>query len=159
MENRINQNCIIVDIDDCLMDSRCMSKYLPEDQKSREGWDKFHGHYNECEPNAHFFNLIKNYRSKIFFLTSREDTGNVRFVTMQFLQGQFYNFDLIMRPYECYDSSPVVKKALYEEFIVNNNKKINYHVEFAIDDDPANNEMWRSLGIPTFLHQYGNAKT
>ena len=142
--------CAIVDLDDCLFDSRAMKKYLPVDKHDREQWDEFHKHYNECGINYHILSLLKNYKHKIFFVTSREDINDVRRTTEIPLKTFFDNYELIMRPANCYDDSNVVKLSLYNLYIAG-----DYHVEFAMDDDVKNIELWESLGINTILCGYG----
>ena len=53
-------NAVICDLDNTLFDSRCMEKYIPKDN-SREGWDNFHKHYNECVINKPVYRLLQGF--------------------------------------------------------------------------------------------------
>lgn len=147
---------IIVDIDDCLLDSRMMSKYLPKDRNSREGWDEFAKHYDECEINPFVKNMIEKYKHThvVLFVTSREATDETILTTKAFIENIFNSleYQLFMRDYEDYRPSEQVKKSIYQMCI-----KHRYEIEFAIDDKKENVEMWQNQGINCLQNFYGKA--
>jgi hypothetical protein len=71
-------------------------------------------------------------------------------MTHDSLCGVEKNYMLLMRPVHDLRDSDEVKKELYNDYV-----KDNYMVEYAIDDNQANIDMWQSLGIPTLQHRYG----
>jgi hypothetical protein len=71
-------------------------------------------------------------------------------MTHDSLCGVKKNYMLLMRPVHDLRDSDIVKKDLYNDYV-----KDNYMVEYAIDDNQANIDMWKSLGIPTLQHRYG----
>lgn len=148
------QEGIIFDFDDCFVDSREIIRNLPE-ENTREAWDEYHSKLVECNPNkeiveyARFLQQCTNKR--VIFVTSREDIGNVRDITEKNIMANgIFSHLLLMRPADCYDSSPVVKRMLYEKYL-----KGIFDIKLAIDDDEANCKMWQELGINTFTFSYG----
>lgn len=146
---------IIVDIDGCILDSTEANKHLPTDWNDRSQWDESHKHIHKCVPNKWIQELIAKYNpDRIFYITSREDRGGVRGITLDALEKIDLFVDdvdmLLMRPNNCFESSADVKKALYKEHIEG-----KYDIEFAIDDSLENIEMWHSLGINTLQCRNG----
>ncbi len=147
------QQAIIVDLDNTLFDSRVLNQYLPEDKNSREGWDEFHKQYWRCKPISYMCQFLygAKYNYKIIFVTSREETKETRKVTeLELKKCNIKDFILLMRPYENYDSSDVVKQMLYEQHIKN-----KFNVLVAMDDDENVLKMWRKNGINTLKCEFG----
>lgn len=95
--------------------------------------------------------IIKNYLKqgiRVFFLTGREDKGNCRKLTSQWLKnhlGEFeYTFDynLIMREKGDRRGDQITKKELYEKYI-----KDSYNVLCVFDDRQKVVDMWREEGL------------
>lgn len=169
MTNKLPK-AIIVDLDDCLFDSRPLNKYFPKDEKSREEWDLFQSKVCECRLNEHILNLVKSMigfeNTTVLFVTSREARKDVVKETtkaiLEILPDRIFRADsrwsepsyqLFMRAEEDYRPSEEVKKDLYNSCI-----KDRYNVLFAIDDCPKNIEMFKSLGINTLRCEYGEGK-
>lgn len=144
------KKAIIVDIDGCMLDDREILKYIPENIEDRKGWEVFHKHIWNCKPIGYMFDMVNNYKHTVIFLTAREHLQSVRQMTHNSLYNIEKNYMLLMRPVHDLRDSDVVKKELYNDYIKN-----DYMVEYAIDDNQANIDMWESLGIPTFQHRYG----
>ena len=144
------KKAIIVDIDGCMLDDREILKYIPENIEDREGWTEFHKHLWNCKPIGYMFDIVNNYKHTVIFMTAREHLQSVRQMTHNSLYGVEKNYMLLMRPAGNLKDSHEVKKELYNDYIKN-----DYMVEYAIDDNQANIDMWQSLGIPTFQHRYG----
>ena len=144
------KKAIIVDIDGCMLDDREILKYIPENIEDRKGWEVFHKHIWNCKPIGYMFDIVNNNKHTVIFLTAREHLQSVRQMTHNSLYGVEKNYMLLMRPVHDLRDSDIVKKELYEDYI-----KDNYMVEYAIDDNQANIDMWESLGIPTLQHRYG----
>ena len=156
------KKAIIVDLDDCLFDSRCMSKYFPKDPKNREQWDYFQSKIGECSVNKHILELLVGYARynphiTILFVTSRENRGDSLAKTLNAIDGIFQAYKLeakymlFMRPENCYDSSAKVKKDIYSSYIDG-----RCDVIFAIDDEEENIKMFKELGINTLQCRYGD---
>lgn len=144
------KKAIIVDIDGCMLDDREILKYIPENIEDRKGWEVFHKHIWNCKPIGYMFDMVNNYKHTVIFLTAREHLQIVRQMTHNSLYEVEKNYMLLMRPVGDLRESHDVKKELYNDYI-----KDNYSIEFAIDDNQANIDMYKSLGIPTFQHRYG----
>lgn len=99
--------------------------------------------------NVFVADMIKLYRSagrKILLVSGRASEGDVRPRTVGWLQKYDVPFDgLFMREAGDSRSDTVVKKELYERFIMG-----NYNVEFCVDDRKKVARLYRSFGIPVF---------
>jgi hypothetical protein len=144
------KKAIIVDIDGCMLDDREILKYIPENIEDREAWKVFHKNLWKCKPIGYMFDIVNNYKHTVIFMTAREHLQSVRQMTHNSLCGVEKNYMLLMRPVHDLRDSDVVKKDLYNNYI-----KDNYIVEYAIDDNQENINMYQSLGIPTLQHRYG----
>lgn len=161
---------IIVDLDDCLFDSRPLNQYFPKDEKSREEWDFFQSKVSECGVNGHIKELIKSMIGfsciNVIFLTSREARKEVVKETKAAIESLIPDaiqnhmrwtyspsYQLFMRAEEDYRPSEEVKRDLYNSCV-----KDRYDVLFAIDDCPKNIKMFKSLGINTLRCEYGKGK-
>lgn len=149
---------IICDLDNCFFDSRALEKYVPKDKMSREGWDEFARHYDECIPNKRILDLVVPTEEimPIYFLTAREDLSYipVRETTIRTiyeasggkidLNDKNCHHKLIMRRQFDYRPSAEVKEDMLVSIV-----KEGFIPILAIDDDPANCEMFRKYEIPT----------
>ena len=76
-------SAIIVDLDDCLFDSRHLGKYLPERADDREGWDLFQEKMSECKINKHIMAVVDALwlleNCELIFVTGREGNEKVLF--------------------------------------------------------------------------------
>lgn len=146
--------CIICDIDNVFMDSTMLDKYIPKIRDSREGWDLYNTKYNECEPNYEIIYPIMPYIGvlPIYFLTSREDRGDVRMITHTQLFAYSCNLlypghtcQLFMRPENSYEEDFIVKEALLRQHILDKGMM----PVLAIDDNIKNIAMFKEFGIFT----------
>ena len=151
---------MFIDIDNCLIDSRCQEKYLPPVGSPREAWDEFQTHSAEYARNTFIEELIKDnillngYYP--IFITAREDIRNLREVTENILKDIFGSQPhcLYMREENDYRNDVEVKNDLYTK-IVYDFQLIGLDVQFAIDDKQEVCEMWKSKGIPTLQFRFG----
>lgn len=152
---------VICDLDNCFFDSRLLEKYVPKDKLSREGWDEFSRHYDECTPNKTIIDLVLATEEllPIYFLTAREDLDytNVREVTEKTIyratNGRIdfkkpkCQHKLIMRKAFDYRASAEVKKDMLIEVV-----QKGFYPVLAIDDDITNCEMFNLFGVKTKLY-------
>ena len=150
---------MFIDIDNCLIDSRCQQQYLPPQGSPREAWDKFQTHSGEYERNhivegIIWDNIMLNGYYPIF-VTAREDIRNLREVTETILFGIIgeSNHSLYMRKENDYRSDVEVKADLYDDIMKDFDNNID--VKFAIDDKQEICELWQSKGIPTLQFRFG----
>lgn len=159
------KKAIIVDLDGCLFDTSEIIELLPNSalEWTREQWDVFQENYNRDFPIIKFVKRTIGEWGKthsILFVTSREARNNVVNCTLRAIQecfkeelssqrgsfcseGYIKHYELLMRNDCDYRSSSEVKRDIYTMFI-----KDRYSVEFALDDEQQNIDMWVSLGIP-----------
>ena len=147
------KKCILCDIDGVLVDSSNWVRYIPKERDDREGWNYFAKLPMLCTPNKIMLNLISIVGTliPIIFVTSREDEL-LRKATIKQLE-DFSNgaikigskHKLLMRPYADYRDAWQVKRDLLENFVLP-----SYEPILAIDDEPDNILMFKSLGIPTW---------
>ena len=150
-------SAIIVDLDDCLFDSRHLGKYLPEKQDDREGWDLFQEKMSECSVNTYILSIIDSLwlmeNIELIFVTGREGNQKLKDLTIEQLDKYFPYYQVFFRPELDYRRAAVVKKEIYEKEI-----KGKYNVLFAIDDDIENIKMFYKQGINTLHCRYGRNK-
>lgn len=144
---------LILDIDNCVLDSREWEKYIPTDN-TREGWDRYHDHYYLVCENSDMVDfidgLIKKGLQSIYFITAREDIHKMREITEGQLNAVFRNIKgwnrikkyLYMRNTCDYSPTAEVKNNILHTHIVP-----NVFIDLAIDDDIRNVEMYRANGI------------
>ena len=77
---KIKTKCIISDIDNVFADSREWDKHIPEMPSDRAGWNNFIKYSYLCKPNKELINTIQ-IGLPIIFITSREDTPELRKIT------------------------------------------------------------------------------
>ena len=151
------RSAIIVDLDDCLFDSRHLGKYLPERADDREGWDLFQSKYNECKVNQHIMAMVDSMWTDgvhLLFITGREGCPRLKELTKEHISKYFsQNYEIFFRPEKDYRRAAEVKKEIYYKYIHN-----KYNVLFAIDDDIENIKMFYKLGINTLHCRYGKRR-
>ena len=149
---------IILDIDNCVLDSREWEKYIPT-ENTREGWDNYHDHYYLTTPNPEMIDFIEDLYyyglKRIYFVTAREDINNMREITINHLKNAFADRrwfkkvekHLFMRNTCDYSLTDKVKEKIMLSHI--------YPYQFislAIDDDIRNIEMYKNWGINTLYY-------
>lgn len=149
------KRAIIVDLDDCLFDSRHLGKYLPTRADDREGWDLFQSKYEECKANPHILTLVDGmWLDNVFllFVTGREGTPKLREMTEEHIDKYFppFSYKLFFREENDYRRAHIVKREIYYKHI-----KGKYDILFAIDDDIENIKMFYKEGINTLHCRYG----
>lgn len=148
---------LILDIDNCVLDSREWEKYVPK-ENTREGWDNYHDHHYLVSVNYDMVDFIQKLCEKglksIYFITAREDIDGMRNITIEHLNNAFGSLKawkrikkyLYMRNACDYSPTYVVKNNILQTHIVSKVK-----VDLAIDDDIKNINMYLANGIET-LH-------
>lgn len=149
---------LILDLDNCLFDSREWNKYIPSDKYSREGWDLFHKHIDKVIPNLemvdYVLDLIENKGlEQLYFVTSRENIDNTLDITLKQIYKTFgihkinkIKYGLYMRKAHDYRPPNDIKQEIVKTEILPNTD-----IDLAIDDDISNIEMYQGLGIDS-LH-------
>lgn len=145
---------IICDIDNCYTDSREWIKHVPESH-DRKAWDEYQALHYLCKPNPSVINLLCATEEvlPIYFVTSREDRGDVKQYTIdqieKFSNGKIKltgktHHRLYMRKEFDYRHSDVVKEEILKEIVSEKHIPI-----LAIDDELTNCEMFKKYKIPT----------
>lgn len=144
---------LILDIDNCVLDSREWEKYVPK-ENTREGWDIYHDHHYLVSVNMDMVDFIQklceNGLKSIYFITAREDMDNMRNITIAHLENAFGNIKqwkrlkkyLYMRNACDYSPTYVVKNNILQTHILTKTQ-----IDLAIDDDIKNINMYRQNGI------------
>lgn len=158
--------CIVCDIDNVYTDSRDWVKHVPKGDlaKSREAWDKYHTYHHLVKPNKFIIRMIVKVSKTmpILFVTSREDRGDMRKLTIEEIEN--FSNDMIkiggtsvhklyMRKDCDYRDSDVVK----EEILLKEILPHKYKPILAIDDEPSNIDMFKKHGIDTRLYDINKA--
>lgn len=148
------RSAVIIDLDDCLFDSRHLGKYLPSRADDREGWDLFQSKYQDCEVNTHIRVLVDGlWNDNVFllFVTGREGCPKLRELTEEHISNLYPNgYEIFYRPENDYRRAKDVKREIYYKHI-----KGKYNILFAIDDDIENIKMFYKEGINTLHCRYG----
>jgi len=148
------ERAVILDLDNVFFNSSCLEKYLPKNKDNVEEWDEIAKYYKDCSPNSWCIDFVLKYVSThtIFFITSREDKGDTRYITTKSItEALGLNFDrrikLLMRDGGNMDDSHVVKRNLYKKHI-----KGQFKVDICIDDELKNAEVWKEENITSLLN-------
>ena len=151
------EKAIIIDLDDCLFDSRHLEQYIPKVKDDRAGWDLVQEKMAESEINKHILIILDALwlleNIELIFVTGREGTAKLREQTEAQLDLYFPYYKIFYRPENDYRKAAVVKKEIYLKQI-----KGKYDVLFAIDDDESNIKMFQELGLNTLHCRYGRNK-
>ena len=151
--------CIICDIDRVVVDSREWEKYIPEDNRDREGWKNFLKFHNLAKPNKLMINFVV-LLSRVFpilFVTSRENYSSSRaiaknqirdFSNGKLIVGPLSQHKLFMREFNDFREAHEVK----EDILVNKILPL-YEPLLAIDDNKDNIGMFKKHGIRTFHYK------
>lgn len=147
------KKAIIIDIDDCWMDSRLWIAKAPIGSKDENDWDVFYKKVYLCKPNKSFIRDVMNFISETgvfpIFVTSR--SGRVVKDTIFQIQNNSSlivgdTCELYMRnSFNDYRSSDKVKKDILLKLMD------TYDIAYAIDDTDKNLEMFKSLGVNTVI--------
>ncbi len=141
---------IIVDLDDVLFHTNPIFKKAAEMNLSGDDlWKFFHEKVNGCPINRWAANLVSRYIRTVIipvFITARSE--EIRLETgMSIMRGlNITCFDLYMRKIGDKRPSEIVKEEILQDEVLP-----LYNVEFALDDDIKNCEMYAKHGIPV-LH-------
>lgn len=147
------KKAIVIDIDDCWMDSRLWISKAPIGSRNEEEWDLFYKKVYLCKPNKSFIRDVINFifETNVFpiFVTSRSE--RVLKDTIFQIQNNSSlvvgdTCELYMRtPFNDFRSSEKVKKDILIKLMD------RYDIAYAIDDTEINLEMFKSLGIKTVI--------
>ena len=132
----------IWDIDGVLADSSYALECIVNTETP--DWDGFYERIAQAKVNEWAKTRVNESHNDIVVITSRSECS--RATTEKWLNdNDIYFGTLLMRPDGIIGHSHLVKKSLYEQYVLNGE---NYEkVAFAVDDDPKNIEMWESIGI------------
>lgn len=148
---------IIVDLDDCLFDSRHLEQYIPKVKGDRAGWDLVQEKMAESVINKHILIILDGLwlleNIDLVFVTGREGTAKLKELTENQLDLYFPHYTIFYRPENDYRKAAEVKKEIYLNHI-----KGKWNILFAIDDDEENIKMFQKLGINTLHCRYGRNK-
>lgn len=144
---------LILDIDNCALDSREWEKYIPADN-SRAGWDNYHDHYylvsENCDMATFVYELCRKGLERIYFITAREDINNMREITINQLNDAFRDirgWDKIKKYLYMRNTCDYSPTAEVKQNILHTHIMPNVFIDLAIDDDIRNVEMYRNNGI------------
>jgi hypothetical protein len=160
MPTRIDS--IIGDIDNVYSDSREWIKHIPK-VSTREAWDKYHEKQYLAKPNKRMIRRIVEISKyiPILFVTSREDRHDMKKKTIEEIEKFSDNMikigplhKIYMRKDGDYDPSDVVK----EDILLNKILPKGFNPIIAIDDEPANIEMYERHNIATKLYDINKVK-
>ena len=149
--------CAIMDIDGVYTDAREWEKHIPK-RDTRAGWDKYNSRLDTSKPNKEMVEIAKSLQKlmPIVFVTSREDTGNMRAFTKHEIES-YSNGEikidgnknmLLMRKEGDFRPSALVKQDILKQFILPKGLK----PVIAIDDNKSNVEMFERNGIGAKLY-------
>jgi len=147
---------MLIDIDNCIVDTRCQEKYFPADLRSREGWDNAHKYIDEYTEIQVMCDLLVMHAlaNKVYpiFITSREDINGVREATEALIAEVFcdLNHILLMRKAYDYRSPLEVKSDLLIEA-----KMCCDKIVLGLDDREDICKMYSDNGIPTLQFRFG----
>lgn len=146
---------LILDIDNCVLDSREWEKYVPK-ENTRAGWDNYHDHYFLVGVNYDMVDFVDEISRRayplrnIYFITAREDIHDMREITIGQLNSAFGNLKywnkinkyLYMRNACDYSPTYQVKKNILDAHILTKTQ-----IDLAIDDDIKNINMYERNGV------------
>lgn len=147
------KDAIIIDIDNCWLDSRLWIKQAPISSKNEEDWKEFYKLVYLCKANKSFIrdviSLIEDLKLYPVFITSRSDfvMGSTKFQienNSSLIVGD--TCALYMRTREhMYAKSGFVKDSILRKL------KETYNFLYAIDDTPENLEVFKEHGVKTVV--------
>lgn len=100
-------------------------------------------------PNMPVIDLLRQNTTHIIFVSGRESSCQVD--TESWLRRYFQDYTLYMRQAGDYRPDYVVKKEVYQKYIIR-----NFYVTTAIDDRDSVVALWRSLGLTCLQVAYGD---
>lgn len=145
---------IVIDIDNCWMDSRLWLEKAPVKSKKEEDWDLFYKRVYLCRPNKSFISdvmsLIREANLFPIFVTSRTD--KIRKSTIFQIQN---NSSLVVNDTcllymrdgteKTYRSSDKIKKEIIKKIMS------EHEIVYAIDDVDKNLKMYKEMGVDTVI--------
>ena len=145
---------IVIDIDNCWMDSRLWLEKAPVNSKKEDDWDLFFKRVYLCRPNKSFISdvmsLIREANLFPIFVTSRTD--KIRKSTIFQIQN---NSSLVVDDTcllymrdgteKTYRSSDKIKKEIIKKIMS------EHEIVYAIDDVDKNLNVYKELGIDTVI--------
>lgn len=145
---------IVIDIDNCWMDSRLWLEKVPVKSKNEDDWDLFYKRVYLCRPNKSFISdvmsLIREANLFPIFVTSRTD--KIRKSTIFQIQN---NSSLVVDDTcllymrdgteKTYRSSDKIKKEIIKKIM------LEHEIVYAIDDDDKNLKMYKEIGVDTVI--------
>ena len=147
------KDAIIIDIDNCWLDSRPWIKHAPFSSKKEDDWDKFYKLVYLCKANKTFIrdamSLIEDLKLYPVFITSRSDSvvDSTKFQienNSSLIVGD--TCALYMRTKEHkYAKSGDVKDSILRKL------KGTYNFLYAIDDTPENLEVFKEHGVKSVI--------
>ncbi len=156
-------NVIICDLDGCLYNTAWIWDCTKElGLIGEKKWEFFHKNINAeqsrtCEEMKNFLKNIISKDTLVIFMTARSE--EIRFETEQRIHQELPELAarhiLLMRPYNNYDSSEIVKEKLLKIAL----NDYNYQISLAIDDEPKNCAMFERYNIPTLQWKLINDRT
>ena len=143
---QIKPHAIIVDIDNTLYNINHRLPYILNDDPPN--WKKFNNEIMEDTLNDWCFELIQSMKKKyeILLITGRPKEETIRFTQQRLLKDKVPYSVIYYRESDDKRESSLVKQEIYINHI-----QLQYHVLFAIDDNPNNCRMYHNLGIPTLF--------
>jgi hypothetical protein len=147
------RDAIIIDIDDCWMDSRKWIAEAPYPSKKEEDWNEFYKKVYVCKPNKRFIQdvlgLIEEMNLFPVFITSRSDRVKLSTIFQIENNSSLKVGDtcaLYMRTKEHkYMKSGEVKDSILNEI------KGMYNFIYGIDDTQENLEVFKKYGVETVI--------
>lgn len=136
------EKAVIFDIDDTIADLHHFDDVLYNRKKYPEAANRFLGFAKPMPEVIHFLKECAK-RYKILFVTARPE--ETRKLTAEWLNKHvgIPNHKLLMRANGDNRSTEVVKSQIYKLSI-----EPQYDVQFAVDDNPENRNMFKGHGIP-----------
>lgn len=147
------KDAIIIDVDNCWLDSRPWIKYAPFSSKNEEDWNVFYKKVYLCKPNKSFIteimSLIEELKLYPVFITSRSDR------VMDSTKFQIENNSSLIVGDTCalYMRTKEHKYAKSGEVkdVILNQVKGTYNFLYAVDDTLENLEVFKAHGVKTVI--------
>jgi hypothetical protein len=138
-------NTYICDIDGTIADNQHRQWILTEPGKPQPNWELFFNLMGEDSPVPHMQKLLWDLhraKAKIVYVTGRPEP--YRQLTHRWLiKHNFPIGEMYMRPKGDHRPDHIVKKELYDAYLVNERKPI-----MIFDDRNTVVKMWREMGLP-----------
>lgn len=144
---------IVIDIDNCWMDSRLWLLEVPLGSKDERVWDTFYKKVYLCKPNIPFIQDVTTLISEMnlfpIFVTSRSEyikSSTILQIERSSSLKVGETCSLYMRKKDIdYRSSDKVKRDIIKKLMN------DYEIMYCIDDDDKNLSMFKELNIDTVI--------